>query len=198
MKRILTVCALCLLTACKTTVVTPEERELPVDAKPVVPVQQVVEEPVVDELAEELVDIEDAMQEPLDDVLDEDWEDSLEDLDPESEDTNDTEQAPVASIWTADTPSSFIAFTGTKGNAVSHEGKFNDFDMTLTFDESAPGDVESASMALEIDISSMETDSGGLTDHLLNEDYFDEPTYPTASFTSTAITKLSDTIHSLL
>ena len=38
----------------------------------------------------------------------------------------------------------------------------------------------------------MVTDSDGLTDHLLNPDFFESETYPEATFTSTNIQKQSD------
>lgn len=150
-----------LLSACNTTVVTDEERELPDSdeaMEDVIPTDEVPDNtpPLIPTL-------------PTGDVGDEA---------PVMENTGEESM-----VVEADLSQSFIAFTGKKGSLSSHEGKFNDYTVTL----SDVNNVAGASLNVSIVIGSMVTDSAGLTKHLLNEDFFDEPNYPTATFESTAI-----------
>ena len=130
--RFVTLCASALLvvslSACKTTVVTDEERELP-----------------------------------------------------QKEQQNNGGSAQVSTkTYVADLTQSFIAFTGSKGIAVSHEGRFNTYH--FTFDRAK--DIAKSSLELTIDIRSLKTDSDGLTRHLLNEDFFEADSYPLATFSA--------------
>lgn len=85
---------------------------------------------------------------------------------------------------------SYIAFTGTKNNfAASHQGEFENFDVTINLDSEDPHNLEKAQVDVMIDVTSMKTDSQGLTDHLLNPDFFESETYPKATFKSSTITK---------
>jgi polyisoprenoid-binding protein YceI len=77
---------------------------------------------------------------------------------------------------------SFIAFTGSKGAALSFEGKFNEFETAVEFAEGEP-----VSVSTTIQIKSMETDVQKLTDHLLNPDFFETETYEEATFTSSSV-----------
>ena len=81
--------------------------------------------------------------------------------------------------FVADMSQSFIAFVGSKGDLVSHEGKFEDFSFSLKKENGEPTSTE-----ISIAIDSMVTDSDGLTRHLLNQDFFDAPQHPTATFVS--------------
>jgi polyisoprenoid-binding protein YceI len=90
--------------------------------------------------------------------------------------------------YTAKMDESFIAFTGKKGDLVSHEGLFEKFDLRITL-PGPPLNPEEAKVILSIDIRSITTDSDGLTQHLLADDFFDAENYPTATFTATDIQK---------
>ena len=83
---------------------------------------------------------------------------------------------------TADVASSFIAFTGSKGELVSHQGKFDSFEAEI---QKTQGEL--SGLGVIIDISSMNTDSDGLTKHLLADDFFDAEAYPQATFLATLI-----------
>lgn len=82
---------------------------------------------------------------------------------------------------------SFIAFVGSKGEAISFEGKFNEFEAAIEFKDGAP-----VSVSTTIQIKSMETDVQKLTDHLLNPDFFESETYEVATFTSSSIDETAE------
>ena len=92
---------------------------------------------------------------------------------------------------------SYLAFKGNLGGIMQHEGKFNDYTVTITLNENSPTDLEKASVSVEIDLTSMETDSDGLTNHLSSADFFDVENFPTAIFTSTSITKKADNMYTV-
>jgi len=81
---------------------------------------------------------------------------------------------------------SFVAFTGTKGELVSHECKFNAFTTSVDFVDGKPVAIEAT-----IDITSLETESEGLTKHLLSADFFESESFDTAVFSSKNI-KMND------
>lgn len=82
---------------------------------------------------------------------------------------------------------SFIAFTGSKGNIISHECAFTEFGAQLVLDAAMPDDLTKATLILEADITSMVTESEGLTKHLLSADFFEAETFKKATFNSTTI-----------
>lgn len=117
-----------LLSACSTTVITDEEREMP--------------------------------SEQMDEMQDEAF-------------TGTKTQNPATS---------FIAFVGTRGETTSHECKFNQFTVAVDFADGVPSAIEAT-----IDMASLETESDGLTKHLLSEDFFEAETFAEATFTSNDI-----------
>lgn len=94
------------------------------------------------------------------------------------------EEAEVSksATYTADLSQSNISFTGTKGPAFKQQGKFTDFDFSLTMEDGSP-----TATSVTINLLSMVTGSQGLTDHLLDPDFFEAGTWPEATFTSTSI-----------
>lgn len=87
----------------------------------------------------------------------------------------------------ADYAKSFIAFIGSKGDIISHEGKFEQFDVIIETDPENPQDSTLAKATVTIEIGSMVTDSAGLTSHLLSADFFEVETYPLAKFVTTSV-----------
>ena len=63
-------------------------------------------------------------------------------------------------------------------------GLFGDAKGTLTIDPAKPS---AASVQIEIPISSIATNSGGLTDHLKKPEFFDAAKFSTATFKSTSV-----------
>ncbi len=84
---------------------------------------------------------------------------------------------------TADPATSFIAFVGTRGETTSHECKFNQFTTSVEFTDGVPESINAT-----IAIQSLETESDGLTRHLLSADFFEAETFSEAVFSSTSVT----------
>lgn len=71
-----------------------------------------------------------------------------------------------------------------------YQGRFNAAAGTLAFDAKAP---EKSKLAVTIDIASIDTNSAKLEGELKGDQWFDAAQFPTATFTSTGIEKLSAT-----
>lgn len=91
---------------------------------------------------------------------------------------------------------STISFVG-NSSLNSHSGEFTDFEAELTADDADPENFEGASLEVVINMTSAVTDSKGLDDHLLKDDFFAAETYPTASFTSTSIASTGEYTYSI-
>ncbi len=83
---------------------------------------------------------------------------------------------------------STIGFVGSKVTG-SHEGGFHGFDGEITVTD---GTVEGSSVHVKIDTTSLWSDNDRLTGHLKSADFFDVESFPTATFTSSAIEAASD------
>jgi polyisoprenoid-binding protein YceI len=81
-----------------------------------------------------------------------------------------------------------IGFTGTKPNG-KHDGGFKEFKGTAAVKD---GDVTKAQIKVEIDMTSIFTDTPQVTNHLKTADFFDVKKYPKATFVSTKIEKKGD------
>jgi polyisoprenoid-binding protein YceI len=89
--------------------------------------------------------------------------------------------ASLAGAWTLDPGTSTIGFVGAKLSK-THEGSFKGFSGRANVQDGTLVSVEA-----EVDLGSVDTDSGKLTDHLRGEDFFDVAQFPKASFRSSAI-----------
>jgi polyisoprenoid-binding protein YceI len=76
---------------------------------------------------------------------------------------------------------SSINFVGAKVTR-DHKGHFNDFDGWIEYQGPQP-----ARISFEIDLSSVETDTPKLTEHLKTADFFDVARYPKATFVSSTV-----------
>ena len=96
------------------------------------------------------------------------------------------EAAPVAQTpggaRYAVSPDSTIGFVGSKVTG-SHDGGFNNFSGEIVYGES----IETSSINIVIDTTSLWADDERLTGHLKSPDFFEVETYPQATFSSTAI-----------
>ncbi|MCF7844512.1 MAG: YceI family protein [Kiritimatiellales bacterium] len=115
-------------------------------------------------------------------------------LPPESSDNNIQERDEYT-VPNVDYTQSFLAFTGSKGDLISHECAFEDFTLDITPDSEDPQNPEGAQAMVTINIASMVTDNDGLTKHLLSPDFFDVKTYPQAMFKTVSITHVSDDLY---
>lgn len=86
------------------------------------------------------------------------------------------------------TPDSTIEFVGSKVTG-SHDGGFKSFEGTITLAEEGP---TASKVEVVIDTNSLWADNERLTGHLKSPDFFEVETYPTARFTSTAITATAE------
>jgi polyisoprenoid-binding protein YceI len=78
---------------------------------------------------------------------------------------------------------SAVGFVGSKVTG-KHEGKFEKVSGTVTL---AGGKIEGGKIAIEVDLTSVKTDSDKLDGHLKSKDFFEVEKYPKATFTSTDI-----------
>lgn len=69
-------------------------------------------------------------------------------------------------------------------------GRFNTVEGTLEFNAAAP---EKSTLAVTIDVASIDTNNAELEGKLKGPEWFDAQKFPKATFTSTSIEKLSDT-----
>ncbi len=112
---------------------------------------------------------------------------------------SETEKTPVTTVSTSftgehttvDYSKSVIAFTG-KSSIVDHQGKWTSYGVEITTNPAEPSNLEKATIAIAINLTSVETDSDGLSKHLMKPDFFDTEKFPTASFVSQSIRKIGD------
>ncbi len=98
--------------------------------------------------------------------------------------TNTATNAPTQGTKLPLTPeNSKIEFTGSKVTG-KHDGGFKQFS---GFIDLVNNKAEESKVSVDIEVSSVYTDSDGLTDHLKTVDFFDVEKYPKAIFTSTKI-----------
>ncbi len=88
---------------------------------------------------------------------------------------------------------STVGFEGSKITGV-HEGGFKSFEGKISVTGDTP---EGASVEVTIDTTSLWSDNDRLTGHLKGPDFFDVETYPTSTFTSTAIAANDDGTYTL-
>ena len=88
---------------------------------------------------------------------------------------------------------STVGFVGAKVTG-SHDGGFTSLSGAVSV---AGGTPESSSVEVVIDTTSLWADNEKLTGHLKSADFFDVETYPTATFTSTAIAANEDGTYTL-
>lgn len=110
-----------------------------------------------------------------------------------------TETAPVPTSsktftgqhTTVDYTKSVISFTG-KSSLVNHQGKWTSYGVEITMNPTEPSNIERASIAIAIDLKSVDVDAEGLKKHFMKPDFFDTEKFPTASFVSQSIRKIGD------
>jgi polyisoprenoid-binding protein YceI len=101
--------------------------------------------------------------------------------------------APLAmaqtSTWKSDPAHSEVDFSVSHLTISKVHGRFGHVTATLTYDE---GDVTKSSVAATIDLSGIDTGEEARNNHLKSDSFFDVGKYPTATFTSTSVTKNAD------
>ena len=92
--------------------------------------------------------------------------------------------------WNIDTSHSEVTFAVRHMMISTVRGKFNTFGGTIDFNESDP---TLSTIAVSIDVASVDTRDEKRDGHLKSGDFFDAEKYPALTFTSTKVEKLSDT-----
>lgn len=97
--------------------------------------------------------------------------------------------APASAVkYEFDQSTSKVEWVGSKVTG-KHDGGFKTFKGTVDLVDQAP---EKSSVTVEIDTSSLFSDSEKLDSHLKSPDFFDVAKFSTATFTSTEVTKGGD------
>ena len=96
--------------------------------------------------------------------------------------TTTTTPLPVGT-WTIDRSHSEVGFTVRHLMVSKVRGRFTRFDGTIEVGE----DHLASSVTASIDVSSIDTNDEGRDAHLRSADFFEVETYPTMTFTSTAV-----------
>ncbi|WP_413668883.1 YceI family protein [Mucilaginibacter sp. Mucisp86] len=97
--------------------------------------------------------------------------------------------ASAQTTWNVDKAHSNVKFTVTHLMVSDVDGIFKNYDATIT---AAKPDFSDAKFQISIQTASVSTDNDQRDKHITSADFFDVATYPTITFTSTAITKTSD------
>jgi polyisoprenoid-binding protein YceI len=101
--------------------------------------------------------------------------------------------APLAfaqtSTWTSDPAHSEVDFSISHLTVSNVHGRFGHVTASIAYDEA---DVTKSTVNATIDVSGVDTGEEARNNHLKSADFFDVTTNPTATFTSTSVTK-SDT-----
>src|ERR1700723_49974 len=98
--------------------------------------------------------------------------------------------APLAfaqtSTWTSDPAHSEVDFSVSHLSVSNVHGRFGHVNATIAYNEA---DVTKSTVNATIDVSGLDTGEEARNNHLKSPDFFDVATTPTATFTSTSVTK---------
>jgi len=97
--------------------------------------------------------------------------------------------ASAQTTWTVDKAHSNVKFTVTHLLVSDVDGEFKGYDATIT---TTKPDFSDAKFQISIQTATVTTNNDQRDKHISSPDFFDVATYPTLTFTSTAITKTSD------
>jgi polyisoprenoid-binding protein YceI len=100
-----------------------------------------------------------------------------------------TATASATGTYAIDPSHSRIGFVARHAMVTKVRGSFNEFEGTGYFDAENPANSH---LELTIQAASIDTRSADRDGHLRGNDFFDMETYPTITFTSTAVDKVDD------
>lgn len=103
--------------------------------------------------------------------------------------TTSTSPTTVTGTYAIDPTHSSVGFVARHAMVTKVRGSFNDFEGSGYFDAENPA---SSSIQLTIQAASIDTRNADRDAHLKSNDFFDMETYPTITFTSTAIEAVDD------
>lgn len=96
--------------------------------------------------------------------------------------------------WSIDPAHSSVRFSVNHMVISEVEGQFTTFDGTI---ETTKEDFSDAKIKFTADVNSVDTDNEKRDEHLRGEDFFETATYPTITFESTSIKKISENKYTL-
>lgn len=94
----------------------------------------------------------------------------------------------AADTWTIDNGHSSLLFKTTHF-VTPFYGRFNKYSGSFSFDDANPS---ASSLSITVDVASVDTGIEGRDAHLRRADFFNAAVNPTATFTSTSVTKTGD------
>ncbi|MDB5150080.1 MAG: Polyisoprenoid-binding protein YceI [Mucilaginibacter sp.] len=97
--------------------------------------------------------------------------------------------ASAQTTWTVDKAHSNVKFTVTHLLVSDVDGEFKGYDASIT---ASKPDFSDAKFQISIQTATVTTNNDQRDKHISSPDFFDVATFPTLTFTSTAITKTSD------
>jgi len=101
--------------------------------------------------------------------------------------------APLAlaetATWISDPPHSEVDFIITHLAISNVHGRFGHVNATIVYNDA---DVSKSTVKATIDVTGVDTGEEGRNNHLKSPAFFDDATYPTATFTSTSVAKNGD------
>lgn len=100
-----------------------------------------------------------------------------------------------AQTWTLDKSHSVLGFTVTHMMLSEVDGRFQNFDVTMT---SSKPDFTDAQIDLTADVSSINTNQEKRDGHLKSADFFDAEKHPNLTFKSKSISKVSGNKYKLM
>jgi polyisoprenoid-binding protein YceI len=95
-----------------------------------------------------------------------------------------TDLRTLTGTYTLDAAHSRFGFVARHAMVTKVRGAFNDFDGTATIDGADPS---KSTVAVTLDVASIDTRNSQRDDHLRNNDFLDVANYPKITFTSTSI-----------
>lgn len=98
------------------------------------------------------------------------------------------EDAPELRPWNVDGPHTEVNFS-VKHFFTPVTGTFNNYEVDLMYDADYP---ENSTVSVVIDVASVNTNNERRDNHLRSEDFFNAEVYPTMTFESTSVRKISD------
>lgn len=108
-------------------------------------------------------------------------------------DTMQDEASSSAMMDDAAEETSSLTFVG-GSSILDHDGGFADF----TVDVGNSDDLVNSTVTATVDLTSVYTDSEGLTGHLQKEEFFDVENYPEATFTSTEVIEKGENTYDIV
>jgi polyisoprenoid-binding protein YceI len=95
----------------------------------------------------------------------------------------------LTGTYTLDPTHSRIGFVARHAMVTKVRGSFNEFEGSATLDFSNPAN---STAQVTIQVASVDTRQAQRDEHLRNNDFFDAPTFPTITFTSTSVEPKGD------